>query len=102
MRPPRPCLDCGKITDATRCPECRSRKQKIRDAARYPDRQGHSNTHTKERRRWKPHVDTGTWPCSRCGETIQPGTPWDVDNRPWGYEPSHASCNRAAGARREA
>lgn len=102
MRPPRPCLDCGTLTQASRCPLCASKRQRARDQARYPQRQGHATIHARERKRWRPEVETGTWPCSRCGTVINPDEPWDVDNRPWGYEPSHAFCNRAAGGRGDA
>ncbi len=39
--------------------------------------------------------------CSRCHRPIEPGDAWDLDHRPDGAVPSHASCNRAAGARHE-
>ena len=48
-------------------------------------------------------MSTGQAFCARCGGWIQPGTAWDLDHTTdrTGYlGPSHAPCNRAAGARK--
>ena len=36
--------------------------------------------------------------CARCGEIIEPGTPWDLGHSDDGLDyncPEHARCNRA-------
>lgn len=64
---------------------------------------GYDAKHKAERARLAPSVERGEWNCARCREPIHPGTPWDLDhdNTREGYlGPSHASCNRAHGARK--
>jgi hypothetical protein len=95
-RPPMPCLVCGKLTSESRCEEHQPQRRRPSHPGRT--RPGHSKAHADARKHWKPWVDAGTWPCSRCGEAIREGQPWDVDQRPWGMEPAHARCNRRAGA----
>lgn len=92
------CLDCGAITNGSRCPDCASRKDRKRQAARG-DRYGQD--HRALRREWLPHVRAGTVICCRCPDLIKPGEPWDLDHRMNGSFPAHASCNRSAGARGE-
>jgi hypothetical protein len=51
-------------------------------------------------RRLDPVVPTGTVPCARCGELIQPDTAWQLDHRDDGrgwLGPSHRRCNARAG-----
>jgi hypothetical protein len=82
----RRCLTCGTLTDTgSYCPQ----------HGRSP---WHAQQHKTERARWVTAVASGTIRCSRCGQPITPGTDWHIDRRPWGYEPSHAYCNAAAGA----
>lgn len=58
--------------------------------------------HQKLRRSWAVRVATGTVVCSRCGNRIQPGTPWDLDHQTGSKTlyrgPSHRKCNRRTGA----
>jgi len=56
--------------------------------------------HQDLRARLAPQVAAGFAMCSRCGLRIEPGQAWDLDHGSnGGYRgPSHASCNRAAGA----
>ena len=52
------------------------------------------------RRRLDPVVQTGTVASVRCGELIEPNTPWHLDHRDDGrgwLGPSHAKCNQRAG-----
>ena len=52
------------------------------------------------RQRLDPVVQTGTVPCARCGELIEPGSKWQLDHRDDGrgwLGPSHASCNARDG-----
>lgn len=96
-RPHRPCLDCGRPTTDARCPDCRRRASRARDA--QPHRATRWDAaHRARRRAWVPVVATGTVPCARCGVLIRPGEPFDLDHLAEGLSlPSHALCNRAAG-----
>ena len=72
-------------------PLCRFLLKASTDARRY------WNSHRRERSAWPGRVAYGATPCARCGETIEPGDPWDLDHLADGSRrPSHASCNRAA------
>jgi hypothetical protein len=56
--------------------------------------------HKAMRRRLDPVVQSGTVPCARCGELIEPGSPWQLDHRDDGrgwLGPSHQRCNARAG-----
>lgn len=62
---------------------------------------GYGHAHQVERRRWAPRVALGEVGCARCGDVIEPGEAWDLDHddtRTGYLGPSHASCNRSAGA----
>ena len=56
--------------------------------------------HRRTRKEFAPLVAAGVVNCARCGELIEPGTPWDLghdDRDPRFYSgPEHASCNRSA------
>jgi hypothetical protein len=66
--------------------------------------------HQELRKAYKRYVDAGVASCWRCGERIDPGTPWHLGHSDDGsrYEgPEHQRCNleaqnrlRAADARR--
>ncbi len=96
--PTRLCLDCSRVTTGSRCDECRraNERQRPRDLGKEA-----RADHQRHRRAWAERVATGTVPCSRCGHPIV-GQAWDMDRRKVGglvrYFPSHASCNRSAGA----
>jgi hypothetical protein len=92
--PPRPCIVCGTpvVSTSSRC------AQHQRPRNRDPQ---HRADHKRARAQLAPLVARGI-DCTRCGQPIHPDQPWDADRRPWGYEPAHAHCNRAAGARRQA
>lgn len=61
---------------------------------------GYGHQHQTLRKQWAPKVATGTVPCARCGEPINPGEPWDLghaDDRTKYNGPEHAyRCNRSA------
>lgn len=64
---------------------------------------GYGWTHVQTRRRTARIVAAGRATCSRCSQPILPGQPWDLDHtddRTAYAGPAHASCNRAAGARK--
>lgn len=86
----RPCLGCGAIANGSYCPRC------------DPKAGDHRRSHAVERERWAPSVATGRVACSRCGQLIEPREAWDIDRRPSGWHPSHATCNRSAGGRGDA
>jgi hypothetical protein len=61
---------------------------------------GYGHRHQMMRRKYASLVASGRASCSRCGEPIEPGTPWDLDHSDYDRTrylgPSHSSCNRAA------
>lgn len=64
---------------------------------------GYGWQHQRLRAYWKPIVERGEASCPRCGLPIPPEGPWDLghteDRTTW-TGPEHATCNRAAGARK--
>jgi len=59
---------------------------------------GYGNRHKELRKAWKRKVEAGTETCRRCGMTIDPWEPWDLDHADdrVGYlGPSHRYCNRS-------
>lgn len=87
-RAPKPCLDCGAPTRATRCPDCERRYQRAIDSARPGARaRGYDTAWERTRRRY---LRQHPW-CVVCG---QPAT--DVDhidglgpNGPRGHDPTN-------------
>jgi hypothetical protein len=80
----RTCLVCGSlITTGSRCP--------AHPLVRIRHRPGLRAAHAKARAQLAPLVEAGGADCSRCGQPILQGQPWDADRRPNGFEPSHAS-----------
>ena len=66
---------------------------------------GYGPAHKRLRNRLKPTVAQGNTICWRCGNTIQPGQPWDLghdDNDRTQYRgPEHRQCNRGEPSRRK-
>jgi hypothetical protein len=96
----RLCLDCGTLTQRTRCPDCDHRKDRARQQRRG-DRYGHA--HQQQRALWQQRIDDELVHCWSCG------LPLPIGDRTWhlGHRnhlglvphPEHAACNlRAAGA----
>jgi hypothetical protein len=78
----RPCLCCGRLTPASRCPSCRTRR--------------YGRGHQRLRQAWNARVATGSVRCGRCGQPIASGELWHLDHLPSGVRhPSHAACNVA-------
>jgi len=75
------------------------------DAARgTPAQRGYGPAHRLERERLAVLVAAGGVACARCGKPIEPDEPWDLghtDDRTAWTGPEHASCNRAAAARKK-
>jgi hypothetical protein len=64
-------------------------------------RRGYGSSH-QAARRLEPLVASGLAVCSRCGERIEAGAPFDLDHsddRSSYLGPSHVSCNRGAHSR---
>lgn len=106
--PLRPCLDCKTPTDGTRCPTCRSSRNRARDQRRGSSTaRGYDHAHETTRESFAPIVAAGQASCSEpiCLEptrAITPDSEWDLahDRDTGGYRgPAHARCNRAEGAR---
>ena len=71
--------------------------KKIRN---YRDNRKYGRRHREVRAEFAKLVAAGNARCARCGELIEPGTPWDAghdDHQPSLYSgPEHAGCNRGA------
>ena len=62
---------------------------------------GYGSTHQATRKRWAHQIALGGVDCARCGRPIAPTEPFDLDHsddRSTYLGPSHARCNRRAGA----
>jgi hypothetical protein len=74
-----------------------------RPRARSTTERGYGAVHQRKRRYLAGFVLTGLTVCSRCGERIRPGEPWDlghVDGDRLRYAgPEHRRCNRATALR---
>jgi len=63
---------------------------------------GYGQAHRNQRAQWEPLVASGQVRCARCRRPILPGQDWHLDHaadRLTYLGPSHAGCNRKAGAR---
>ena len=69
----------------------------VRKKLRYRE---YGREHRQIRRALEPSVVAGLAACSRCGEPIEPGEPWDLGHddfdRRFYSGPEHARCNRGA------
>lgn len=81
----RLCLDCGTPTSSSRCHACdRRRETRLYGAA-----------HRARRAGLAPLVEAGQATCPLCGQQIVGA--FDLDHGTG--QPTHPTCNRAAGAR---
>ena len=105
----QPCLDCGTVTDGTRCEPCRT----IYDRGRY-----RQQTAARKAKGGRPQYGGG-WAayaravratatvCWICGDPAKPGDPWQADHiipaqQGGGAGPAraaHRSCNIGRGNR---
>jgi hypothetical protein len=88
--------DCLELTTRTRCPACQRDYMLGRG---YTSEYKHA--HAQARRTLTPQVLAGV-DCTRCNTIVTSTMQWDADQRPFGWAVAHSSCNRKAGARREA
>jgi hypothetical protein len=96
-----PCIDCGELTNSTRCKDCQRGVYREQDLNR-PRRQhrGYDAAHEALRKQWAHRISIVPIPCVRCGEAITTEDKWHLDHtddRTDYLGPSHAACNiRAA------
>lgn len=67
------------------------------------NQRGYGADHQRTREQYEPLVQSGRAICPRCGESINPDSPWDLghsNDRTQHTGPEHTYCNRSAGGRR--
>jgi 5-methylcytosine-specific restriction endonuclease McrA len=104
--PRRPCLDCGVLSQGSRCPTHTAARAQVRDTARGSSAaRGYGPAHRARRALLLP-LAYGTL-CPRCGVVMLPGQGLDLDHvipiahggRDDAKVMVHALCNRRAGGR---
>lgn len=75
--PTRPCLDCGKLTTATRCAICTSARDSTRNARRTWYHGDWQRTSKQARDAW---VNQHGWTCPGIGRPPHPATNLTVDH----------------------
>lgn len=108
----RVCPTCGSQFEQYRprqiyCnPDCRPRRTGTK--TKSTKERGYGSEHQRERRKWKPIVESGQAVChaTTCvmhSRIIEPDAEWDLghteDRSAW-TGPEHRRCNRREGARR--
>jgi hypothetical protein len=102
----RPCLDCGRLCDGTRCLSCASARNRAKDVARgNRHARGYDSTHDAIRTALLTTLAPGA-PCDRCWQPMLRTQALDAahpHDRPLRTHPDsradhleHAHCNRAA------
>lgn len=114
--PLRPCLDCGSLTNGSRCRMCAKRREHRRDATRGTTKQrGLTGAHARMSRYYKEInavCACTTCPehagrvCGRHGTPSNPITAGHIiararggTNDPANYQPECRRCNSAKGTR---
>lgn len=104
--PLKPCLDCGALSDRSRCRVHRARAQQARDQARGNSAQrGYGHAHRARRQAMLPEAYGK--PCPQCGVVMGPDMALDAGHSiPLAHDPNAkadriecAECNRTAGGR---
>lgn len=101
----RPCLDCGALSQGSRCPGHTQVVQRVRyrvqDARRPSSAQrGYDRDHQRQRQAIAEGLARGdTVGCWRCGQGITEGMAWDLGHddtdRSIVRGAEHSACNRA-------
>ncbi len=107
----RPCLECGALSEQSRCPEHRAAQERAREARRPGRRKKYDRDFRALRKWWEPRVAAGGVRCRRAGDgcllepdtMIEPGTPWQLGH-PDTFcsretHPEHERCNEHYGGR---
>lgn len=91
----RPCLNCGQLTNTTRCPTCQHTHTQTTRA--------HYRGNYKRRSK---HVRDNATTCHLCGQGWRPDDPWTADHLNPGDTspdaillPAHRSCNSSRQAK---
>ena len=92
----KPCLDCGKPGQASRCQDCTRRKE----ASRARPTEARNKLYNRKHRRLAAYVRATASTCWVCGQGARPGDPWQADHVQPGdpaspLAPAHRSCNIA-------
>lgn len=98
-RLPRPCLDCGKLVQRSRCDKCAAAASTRWANGRDPEKRKH---YTGDYKRKAKAVREAPGPCWLCGEGDRPDDPWQADHVIAGRKESplakaHRSCNASRG-----
>lgn len=94
-----PVPGCPTLTTGGRCPTHLAEYDQQRGTRQQ---RGYTAQHDHLRAQLDPIVQAGHATCMRCGQPIEPGTPWDLghtDDRTAWTGPEHSRCNRSAGGR---
>ena len=85
---------CGTLTTHGLCREHRLERDNSKN-------RGYTGQHRQLRAQWATIIATQGATCTRCGDPIYPGDPWDLghtnDRTRW-RGPEHMACNRATRA----
>lgn len=103
--PMRPCLDCGRPGNGSRCPPCKQRSDNTRYAARGTTAQrGLSGDHARMSRHYK-RTDAACVYCGQRGTEDNPITAGHIiartkggTNAPSNYQPECRRCGSSKGA----
>lgn len=93
---PKPCLDCGTVTPASRCPACMSALNARLDAARIGKRDHYAGDYYERAAAIRNSAHT----CWICGQPARLDDPWQADHVVAADPASelraaHRSCNIA-------
>lgn len=99
----QPCLDCGKLTTATRCPGCAAPRLEAK-AQRRAERKKQSGQYAGDYRARAKAVRDAAIACHLCGQAFKPGDKIHADHLQPGNPESplaaaHATCNQRRGAK---
>lgn len=97
----KPCLDCGKLSEGSRCPEHQRRVDQLRDMKRAAKKAQYYNSDYRKRAKI---VRETALICHICGDGPRVNDPWQADHLEPGnpdseLAPAHRSCNAKRGDR---